>query len=120
MEWYREYSAVLLKTCAVRRKCANKSSFRYPLSKLMVTFAARELADLLPVSQTGVVVNSVNPGVCKTDLSRNAPAEFRRQLAEMHEKFGRTAEDGSRTLLHGAVGGKESHGRYLSDCEIAE
>ncbi|KAE8553774.1 hypothetical protein EYB25_005156 [Talaromyces marneffei] len=92
----------------------------YPLSKLMVTFAARELADLLPVSQTGVVVNSVNPGVCKTDLSRNAPAEFRRQLAEMHEKFGRTAEDGSRTLLHGAVGGKESHGRYLSDCEIAD
>jgi NAD(P)-dependent dehydrogenase (short-subunit alcohol dehydrogenase family) len=121
LEWYREYSTILVKSLMVcQRNCADDLSFRYPLSKLLVIFAVRELANLLPVSESGVVLNSVNPGICKTDLSRNAPAEFRKQLAEMHEKFGRTAEDGSRTLLHGAVAGKDSHGIYLSDCEIAE
>jgi NAD(P)-dependent dehydrogenase (short-subunit alcohol dehydrogenase family) len=92
----------------------------YPLSKLIEIFIVRELARFLPVSETGVVLNMVNPGLCKTELSRNAPPEFQKQLADMHAKFGRTAEDGSRTLLHGAVGGKDSHGSYLSDCEIAE
>lgn len=80
----------------------------------------RELADILPVSQTGVVINAVNPGLCKTSLARNAPPAFKEQLAQMHASFGRTAEDGSRTLLHGAVGGKESHGSYLDDCEVGE
>lgn len=83
-------------------------------------FVVRELAGLAPVSRTGVVINYIDPGVCKTDLSRNAPPEFRKHLAEMHEKYGRTAEDGSRTILHGAVGGKESHGHLLDACEIAE
>ena len=32
----------------------------------------------------------------------------------------RTAEEGSRTLLHATVAGEESHGSYLSDCEIKE
>jgi hypothetical protein len=34
--------------------------------------------------------------------------------------FARTAEMGSRTLLHAAVAGKETHGKYLSECEIRE
>jgi NAD(P)-dependent dehydrogenase (short-subunit alcohol dehydrogenase family) len=33
---------------------------------------------------------------------------------------GRTAEMGSRTLLHGAFGGKETHNTFLSECEIKE
>lgn len=31
----------------------------------------------------------------------------------------RSTECGSRTLVHAAAQGKESHGCYLSDCEIA-
>jgi hypothetical protein len=34
--------------------------------------------------------------------------------------FGRTAEVGSRTELHAAVAGNESHGKYLAACEIRE
>jgi hypothetical protein len=98
----------------------NLSSSRYPLSKLLEVFFVRQFASLLPVSRSGVVANLVDPGLCKTELSRNAPLEFQQQLAEMHAKFGRTAEEGSRTLLHGAVGGKDSHGCYLCSCEIAE
>lgn len=93
---------------------------RYPLTKLVEIFALRHLAELLPTSRTGVVMNLINPGLCKTSLSRNAPPAFQTKISSMKEQFGRTAEDGSRTLLHGAVAGKESHGTYLSSCEIAE
>ncbi|KAF2812784.1 putative short-chain dehydrogenase/reductase family protein [Mytilinidion resinicola] len=92
----------------------------YPLSKLLEVNAIRELASLLPLSRTGVVMNLVCPGLCKTDLGRNAPASFRETLAAMHAKSGRTAEDGSRTLLHGAVAGLESHGCFLSNAKIAQ
>ncbi|GFF40260.1 short-chain dehydrogenase TIC 32, chloroplastic [Aspergillus udagawae] len=92
----------------------------YPLSKVFTTMALRYLATLIPVDHTGVVLNLVCPGLCKTDLSRNAPAQFREDLAKLHAEYGRTAEDGSRTLLHGAVAGKESHGCLLHSCEIGE
>ena len=42
----------------------------------------------------------------------------------MHESIravmARTAEEGSRTILHGLVAGDESHGRLLSGCKIKE
>ncbi|RSL96103.1 hypothetical protein CEP52_011673 [Fusarium oligoseptatum] len=72
---------------------------RYPLSKLLQIYATRHLASLFPLSETGVVINVLNPGLCKTELNRNARG---------------------RTLLHAAVAGTESHGKYVSDCEIKE
>jgi hypothetical protein len=41
-------------------------------------------------------------------------------IATMRFFFARTAEMGSRTLLYAAVAGKETHGKYLSECEIRE
>jgi retinol dehydrogenase-12 len=32
----------------------------------------------------------------------------------------RTAEQGSRTLVHAAGAGSETHGEYLSDCKVIE
>lgn len=93
---------------------------RYPISKLIETFAARQLAELLPVSKTGVVINIVCPGICITDLDRSSPPELRNSLAELRAKVGRTAEDGSRTLLHGLVAGEETHGLLLHSCEVGE
>ncbi|KAK0649900.1 putative short-chain dehydrogenase/reductase family protein [Cercophora newfieldiana] len=93
---------------------------RYPLSKLIETFATRELAALAPVSRTGVIVNIVCPGICITDLDRSAPPEFRNHLAEIRAKIGRTAEDGSRTLLHGVSAGDDTHGLFLHSCEVHE
>ncbi|KFY40148.1 hypothetical protein V494_03621 [Pseudogymnoascus sp. VKM F-4513 (FW-928)] len=92
----------------------------YPVSKLLETVATRQLATLAPVSRTGVVININCPGSCKTDLGRHAPPAFRAVLKESKDKYGRTAEDGSRTLLFGAVAGKESHGRFLDSCRIAD
>ncbi|KAL5001253.1 hypothetical protein BDV10DRAFT_13550 [Aspergillus recurvatus] len=92
----------------------------YPLSKLMDTLAVRELAAQLPVEQGKVIINSVCPGLCKTELVRNCPPAQKQAIVEQHELYGRSAEDGSRTLLAGAVLGKESHGTYTSNCEIRE
>ncbi|KFY31547.1 hypothetical protein V493_01004 [Pseudogymnoascus sp. VKM F-4281 (FW-2241)] len=98
----------------------NIDDTRYPLSKLLQVMAIRRLAVLAPVSRTGVVMNLVCPGSCRTELGRYAPPAFVKMLQESKEKYGRTAEDGSRTLLYGAVAGKESHGCFLDSCRIAE
>ena len=82
--------------------------------------ATKELARLVPMSRSGVVLNLVDPGICKTNLSRNAPEDFRKGLAELHDTIGRTAEEGSRTLLHGAVACEVSHGLVLGSCELTE
>jgi NAD(P)-dependent dehydrogenase (short-subunit alcohol dehydrogenase family) len=93
---------------------------RYSLSKLTLTMAVRHLAALIPVNRTGVVINLVCPGVCKTEITRNVPANIQKDIAYQLEQFGRTAEDGSRTLIHAAVAGKESHGCFLQSCEDGE
>jgi NAD(P)-dependent dehydrogenase (short-subunit alcohol dehydrogenase family) len=93
---------------------------RYALTKLIQIYAVRHLATLIPVSQKGVVINVVNPGMCKTTLARNAKLVFRVVLKTAHMLLGRTAEMGSRTILFAAVAGKESHGCYTSACEIKE
>lgn len=86
----------------------------------MQIFAVRELAALADISRTGVAINLVNPGMCKTELSVNTPFGMRMMIKVSNMMLGRTAEAGSRTILHGVVGGKESHGCYLGSCENRE
>lgn len=86
----------------------------------MQIFATRQLATLLPVDRTGVVLNVLNPGLCDTGLRRNMRCFMRMQISLANKVMGRTPEMGSRTLLHAAMAGKESHGCYLGACEIQE
>jgi hypothetical protein len=65
-------------------------------------------------------MNLVTPGLCKTQLARNSGLAFRLQLAMANMLIGRTAEMGSRTILHAMAAGRESHGLYLGSCEIQE
>ncbi|KAL2846540.1 hypothetical protein BJX68DRAFT_268625 [Aspergillus pseudodeflectus] len=97
---------------------AEKLMVSYPISKLMDTLITRELASLLPVEKGKVVINASCPGLCITELDRNMTGTFREELGKLREESGRTAEEGSRTLLAGVALGKESHGRYLTHCEI--
>lgn len=92
----------------------------YPISKLLQAYATRELATLLPVSKTGVVINSLNPGICETELDRNAGFIFRMQLKVIRMLMGRTAEMGSRNLLHAVQTGDEVHGKYIEDCRVSD
>lgn len=87
---------------------------------MLEILGVKHVAEVLPVARGGVIINSINPGLCETTLSRNAPPEFRAQLAEMWAKSGRTSECGSRTLLAGAVAGDDSHGAYMNNCLPAE
>ncbi|KAK2811633.1 hypothetical protein FQN50_001975 [Emmonsiellopsis sp. PD_5] len=93
---------------------------RYQTTKLIQLYSVRQLASIHPASDTGVVINYVNPGLCQTELSRNAWFAMWLFIAIMKLLFARTAEEGSRTLLHGVTAGKESHGKFLSECEIRE
>lgn len=93
---------------------------RYALTKLVEECAVRQFAALCPVERTGVVVNMVAPGLCSTGLGRDART-FTKIMHEMiRAVMARTAEVGSRTILHGLVAGDESHGKLLSGCKIKE
>ena len=92
----------------------------YPISKLLEILSVRELAGIAPVAKTGVVLNALSPGLCTTRLDRSAGFFLKVQIAIMRALLARSAEEGSRTLLHAATAGKESHGCYLASCEIRE
>lgn len=93
---------------------------RYAVSKLVLYYAFREFSKRKPVSSTGVAMTYVNPGLCVTDLNRQTEEKERAEIDAMKAKLGRTPEQGSRTLLHGALGGKDTHGKYLSECTAKE
>ena len=83
-------------------------------------YAVRHMASLLPLSDTGVVINMTSPGLCYTALDRDAPPLSKFLMAVMRRFLARTAEEGSRTLLQAAFGGAETHGKYCSECQIKE
>lgn len=82
---------------------------RYPTSKLIEILVVRQIATLLDGS--GVIFNMVNPGMCKSELGREAGI-FNSALAFF---FARNAEIGAMTLVGAALAGPESIGRYFSD-----
>ncbi|KAL9630614.1 MAG: hypothetical protein Q9164_006329, partial [Protoblastenia rupestris] len=73
----------------------------YPVSKLLQLFAIRSIASAISTELPFIILNTVNPGLCYTDLTRSA-----------------TAEEGSRTLVHAVSTGKESHGIFISMCSL--
>ncbi|KAI1850133.1 hypothetical protein JX266_004512 [Neoarthrinium moseri] len=101
------------------QKRANMSR-RYALSKLLEECAVRQFASLCPVKRTGVIVNMVAPGLCSTGLGRDVGTFTKIMYESVKAMMARTAEVGSRTLLHGLVAGEESHGKLLSGCKIKE
>lgn len=86
----------------------------------MQVFAIRHLAAVAQPSQTGVVINIVSPGLCKTALVQYSDMQTKVLVATLRAIMGRSAEWGSRDLLHGIAVGEESHGKYLQYCGIHE
>jgi hypothetical protein len=72
------------------------------------------------VSETGVIINILSPGLCTTELSRHVRFTNWLRIAIMRLLLARTAEAGSRTLLQAVVAGEESHGKWLDSCETKE
>jgi NAD(P)-dependent dehydrogenase (short-subunit alcohol dehydrogenase family) len=90
----------------------------YATSKLLQVLAFQEICSSLADKQPIVVLNTVNPGLCKTSLRRNITGALKVQTDILQALVARTAEIGSRTLFHGGTAGPESYGRYMSDCNV--
>ena len=84
----------------------------YPVSKLLGILALREIAPQL--QESGVILNTINPGLCHSELSRDAGwvVQFMKFI------LARSTEVGSRTVVAGAMAGRESHGRYMTDAKV--
>ena len=96
---------------------------RYPVSKLLNLFFARELASHLP-EDSPLVINAVNPGFCVSALRRNIPL-FLYIVFWLREIFiSWSTERGSRQLIFAALGNQhkpgEMKGAYISSSQIVE
>lgn len=67
-----------------------------------------------------MIINTVNPGFCDTDLWRNAPWPLETIIRFFAYYIGRTSEMGSRTLMWAVFAGEQSHGRYSGDCMVRD
>jgi NAD(P)-dependent dehydrogenase (short-subunit alcohol dehydrogenase family) len=112
----------ILRTLSDPDKTVMKGNARYFLSKLPVMLMVKYMAEILtksaqehPQEKPLVVINNVAPGFCNTELFRHQ-ADLGSKL--MVKAVGRESEHGARTLVHGAVAGKGSHGQYLSECQV--
>lgn len=94
-------------------KTANMGE-RYQTSKLLEVLAIRQIAPKM--NGTGVILNYLNPGLCHSELGRDAGWG----LYLMKLVLARSTEVGSRTLVSAAVAGDETHGKYMSDSHVAE
>lgn len=91
----------------------------YNISKFLNVAWTRDLASR--VSTDEVIINTVNPGACVTDLGREANPTAVAIFKFAAGIIARTAEQGARTYGHAAIlMGKESHGQYINNCTIAE
>jgi len=104
----------------LNNKSTADMSDRYNLSKLLVLLGARQLAGKLnrgsEKGRASVIVNYINPGWCKTDLFQTNDGGLGGRIGL--RLMGRSAEEGSRTLVHGAATDEKSHGRYLTECRV--
>ncbi|KAK4507340.1 hypothetical protein PRZ48_001075 [Zasmidium cellare] len=102
----------------INAKATAKMSDRYNLSKLLEILTIREITRLHPASQLHITLNTVNPGWCHSGLMRELSGNL---LVTLIKKIMcRTTEVGSRTLVDAALKGEETHGKYLSNCQITK
>lgn len=96
----------------------------YRQSKLANVLFTRELS--LRLQGTNVTVNSLHPGVVKTELTRylpqSVPLYFRVLFAPIFYLLGKTPKQGAQTTIYCAVDESLANvtGKYFSDCAIKE
>ncbi|KAI8712731.1 Short-chain dehydrogenase/reductase [Fusarium sp. LHS14.1] len=90
---------------------------RYMVSELLEILAVREMIKSSAPPGYPVIINLVNPGFCYSNLTRECPQLFMATMRVL--MHARSSEVGSRTLVHAASAGEETHGAYLSDCKLS-
>ncbi|KAJ3511416.1 hypothetical protein NM208_g15434 [Fusarium decemcellulare] len=86
---------------------------QYSITKLLEMYVVRELA--AKVSSSEVIVVSVCPGLCKSDIARDAPWAMRKMDAVWKALYARSPEEGSRTLVSGILLEESAHGGFWTN-----
>ncbi|KAF2278186.1 putative short-chain dehydrogenase [Westerdykella ornata] len=87
---------------------------RYQATKLLEVLIVRAMAEEKSAAYIPITINYVNPGLCHSELSRDLGFGF-----EVFKFFvARSTEAGSRNLVYAGLQGPESHGHYVSDCQV--
>lgn len=90
----------------------------YSLSKLLMMYGADEVVRLAR-DREGTplpIVNTMCPGVCKSDLGRQYAAKgavVRALIWFFFATFAKSTENGARTLVLAAMTGPNEHGKYI-------
>ncbi|RYP10921.1 hypothetical protein DL764_000357 [Monosporascus ibericus] len=90
----------------------------YSISKMLPIFALRAVAERCPADKFPVTINIADPGLCWSGLSRDFSGGI--GTYAFMSVMARSTEVGSRTLVHGGAQGPNSHGCYISGCQIEE
>lgn len=91
-----------------------KGPKQYGISKLLLEYVAKSLADLARNEDGSlpVIVNTVSPGLCVSSLGRQYNRFYERWvLWIMYKLFARSTEQGSRSLVSATYQGEESQGK---------
>jgi retinol dehydrogenase-12 len=67
-----------------------------------------------------VAINAINPGFCHSKLTRSMNGALYVVMATRKMLVAKSTEQGSRTLVHAAASGIESHGKYFHNGVIDE
>jgi retinol dehydrogenase 12 len=102
-------------------KHASERILFYFTSVLNVWFA-RSLQSQLSNSGSSIIVNSLSPGFCQTNIPSGMPEQWQTDLfKEIQKTHAYTAEEGSRYIIHAALiysgdvqAEKELRGEYFS------
>ncbi|KAI0120159.1 NAD(P)-binding protein [Nemania sp. FL0031] len=99
------------------QRCNDESKWdsieQYYLVKLATWYAVQEVAEKCKGSN--IIVNATCPGLCKTNMIKDLPLVFRMLMAVRYFFLGRSAEQGSRTLVSATTLGTDSHGKFWNN-----
>jgi len=87
----------------------------YQVTKLLLMYAMDGLVGSTTspkVSSPSVIITTVCPGLCRTNLGRDFSSPLKAINATFQYFFARTAEEGSRSIVSGAALGPDSHGEF--------
>jgi len=91
-----------------------KGPTQYGISKLLIEYIVRHIAEITTNEEGSLqmIVNTASPGFCQSQLGRDFNRFYERWVtAIIYRLFGRTAEQGSRSLVSSTLQGAESHGK---------
>ena len=74
----------------------------------------KEIAEQTATEKHSVIINTLRPGLCYTELTRNAKGVAAIAVVLVRYVLAWTAEEGSRNLVNATTAGRESHGVMMS------